>query len=416
MYQKKVLKNGVRIISEKIDHVRTVSLGIWVKNGSRYEPENLSGISHFIEHMLFKGTQTRSAKDIAISMDTLGGGANAFTDKENTCYYIKLLDTNLKIGAELLADMFLRSSFSQKELDLERGVVLEEIGMYEDSPEDVAVEKLFESCYRSSALGRPILGTAQTLANINSEEMHAYVAEYYRPQDTVIAVSGHFSDDDLDYIADLFSEMQGAGTNQITQAPYQKSIVLRKKEIEQNHLCLAFPGISMLSENRYAMNLMHNILGGGMSSRLFQRIREEHGLCYSVYSFVTGHIDTGLFSIYTGLSPNTEEKALSLIAEELQNFCRNGVSEAELNRAREQIKTTFLMGLENTGSRMISIGKSELMRGEVSSTEEIIERYDAVTKEDILTLAQQTFDFENLSLSIVGTPKEESYYRSVLNI
>lgn len=416
MYQKRVLPNGVRIISEKIDHVRTASLGIWIKNGSRYEPANLSGISHFIEHMLFKGTSTRSAKDIAILMDTLGGGANAFTDKENTCYYIKLLDTNLKIGAELLADMFLRSSFAQKELDLERGVVLEEIGMYEDSPEDVAVEKLFESCYAGSALGRPILGTAETLANINSEQMHTYTAEYYRPKDTVIAVSGSFTESDLDYIAALFSEMKGSGTNEITEACYQKSIVLREKKIEQNHLCLAFPGIPLLSEDRYAMNLMHSMLGGGMSSRLFQKIREEHGLCYSVYSFVTGHFDTGLFSVYTGLSPETEEKALSLIAEEIRNFCENGVSEEELNRSREQLKTTFLMGLENTGSRMISIGKSELMRGEVFSVEEIIAKYDAVKTEDILSLARKTFDFDAVSLSIVGLPKAEEKYHSALGI
>lgn len=414
MYVKRVLPNGVRLISEKLDTVRTVSVGIWVGNGSRYEPAALGGISHFIEHMIFKGTEKRSAQHIAIAIDALGGQANAFTDKECTCYYIKVLDKRLKNGISILADMFMHSRFAQEDIDLERGVVLEEIDMYEDSPEDVAIDKLFEQCYDGSALGRPILGTAETLQAINSEAMHDYMHRYYRPKDTVVALSGHFTEDDLDYIAELFSEMEGDGRNEITPASYQPSLLLREKDIEQNHLCLSFPGVSLLSDDRYAMNLLSSILGGGMSSRLFQQVREQNGLCYSIYSFTTPHLDTGLFSIYTGLGAETEQKALDLIVRELHRFCEEGPAADELSRCREQVKTTLLMGLENTGTRMMTIGRSELLRGQVLAVEQVLAAYDRVTADDVLALARRVLDFEQVSLAVVGQPDRRDTYRALL--
>ncbi|MDO4270871.1 MAG: pitrilysin family protein [Eubacteriales bacterium] len=414
MYVKRVLPNGVRLISEKIDTVRTASVGIWIGNGSRYEPASLGGISHFIEHMIFKGTEKRSARHIAIAIDALGGQANAFTDKECTCYYMKVLDSRLQNGVSILADMFMHSRFAQEDIELERGVVLEEIDMYEDSPEDVAVDKLFEACFDGSSLGRPILGTAETLETMDSAALHDYMRRYYRPADTVVAVSGHFYDEDLDYIAGLFSQMQGEGRNQITPAFYQPRIVLREKEIEQNHLCLAFPGVSLLSEERYAMNLLSSILGGGMSSRLFQTVREQNGLCYSIYTFTTPHLDAGLLSIYVGLGADTEQKALELIIRELRQFCETGPEPDELSRCREQVKTTLLMGLENTGSRMMTIGRSELLRGEVLPIEQVLAAYDAVTQADLLRLARRVFDFSQASLSVVGQPEDESVYRALL--
>ena len=414
MYVKRVLPNGVRLISEKLDTVRTASVGIWVGNGSRYEPAALNGISHFIEHMIFKGTEKRSAQHIAIAIDALGGQANAFTDKECTCYYMKVLDKRLKTGISILADMFMNSRFAQEDIDLERGVVLEEIDMYEDSPEDVAIDKLFEKCYDGSALGRPILGTAETLQTINSEAMHDYMHRYYRPADTVVAVSGHFTEDDLDYIAELFSHMEGDGRNQITPAVYQPSLMLREKDIEQNHLCLSFPGVSLLSEERFAMNLLSSILGGGMSSRLFQGVREQNGLCYSIYTFTTPHLDTGLLSIYTGLGAETEHKALELIVRELHRFCENGPTPDELSRCREQVKTTLLMGLESTGTRMMTIGRSELLRGQVAAVEQVLASYDKVTADDLLQLARRVFDFEQVSLAVVGQPDRAETYRTLL--
>ena len=414
MYVKRTLPNGVRLISERLDTVRTVSVGIWVGNGSRYEPAALSGISHFIEHMIFKGTEKRSARHIAIAIDALGGQANAFTDKECTCYYMKVLDARLQNAVSILADMFLHSRFAQEDIDLERGVILEEIDMYEDSPEDVAIDKLFEQCYADSALGRPILGMAETLAGIDSAAMHGYMKQYYRPEDTVIAVSGHFADEDLEYIAELFSRMEGAGRNRITPAQYHPSLLLREKEIEQNHLCLSFPGVSLLSEDRYAMNLLSSIIGGGMSSRLFQSVREQNGLCYSIYSFTTPHLDTGLFSIYTGLGAETEQQALELIVRELRTFCENGPEPDELSRCREQVKTTLLMGLESTGNRMMTIGRSELLRGEVLPIERVLAAYDSVTAADVLSLARRVFDFAQVSLAAVGQPGKEAAYRALL--
>ncbi len=415
MYIRHILPNGVRIISEKIDNVRTASVGIWVGNGSRYEPAELNGISHFIEHMIFKGTEKRSARHIAIAIDALGGQANAFTNKEYTCYYMKVLDKRLQTGVSLLADMFLHSRFAPEDLELERGVVLEEIDMYEDSPEDVAIDKLFEACYAGSALGRPILGTPETLENMDSEKLHSYMRNFYRPSDTVVAVSGNFTQDDLDYIAELFSVMEGEGHNQIQPAAYQPSLVLWKKDIEQNHLCLSFPGVSVGSGDRFAMNLLSSILGGGMSSRLFQTVREQNGLCYSIYTFTMPHLDTGVFSVYTGLSMDTEKKALQLILSELQKFRETGPDLDELSRCREQVKTTLLMGLESTGSRMMTIGRSELMRGEVAPVEKVLADYDKVTAEDIIRLAGKVLDFSQMSLSVVGEPGPEDAYRTLLN-
>ena len=322
---------------------------------------------------------------------------------------MKVLDSRLKNGVALLADMFLHSRFAQEDLELERGVVLEEIDMYEDSPEDVAIDKLFERCYDGSALGRPILGTAETLELMTSETLHKYMREYYRPQDTVVAVSGHFTDDDLDFIEELFSEMEGEGKNVITPAAYQPSLFLRDKEIEQNHLCLSFPGVSLVSEDRFTMNLLSSILGGGMSSRLFQSVREQNGLCYSIYTFTTPHLDTGLLSIYTGLGQETERKALDLILRELDEFCQNGPAPDELSRCREQVKTTLLMGLENTGNRMMTIGRSELLRGEVSKIEEVLDSYDSVTADDILNLARRVFDRSKASLAVVGPAGQRGY-------
>lgn len=415
MYQKRVLPNGVRLVTERIDTVRTASVGIWIGNGSRYEPDALNGISHFIEHMIFKGTEKRSARHIAIAIDALGGQANAFTDKECTCYYMKVLDNRLQTAVSILADMFMHSRFAQEDIDLERGVIMEEIGMYEDSPEDVAIDKLFEKCYAGTALGRPILGTPETLQAVSTESINGYIRDYYHPADTVISVSGHFTDEDLDYIAELFSPMQGTGRNQIAPAPYTPSLLLREKEIEQNHLCLSFPGVSLLSKDRFTMNLLSSILGGGMSSRLFQSVREQNGLCYSIYSFTTPHLDTGLFSIYTGLGPETEQKALELIVEEIHKLCKTGPNPEELSRCREQVKTTLLMGLESTDTRMMSLGRSELLRGEVPSTEQVLAAYDKVTAEDLLALANRVFDFSQISFAVVGQPQSEAHYDRILH-
>lgn len=414
MYEKITLPNGVRVVTEHVDYVRSASIGIWVGNGSRHEPEELGGISHFIEHMIFKGTDKRSAQHIAIAMDALGGQFNAFTTKEYTCYYMKVLDTHIKAGISILADMFLHSRFAQSDIELERGVVLEEIDMYEDTPEDVATEKLFEGCFSGSALGRPILGCEETLAGMTTDTLHAYMHGYYRPSDTVIAISGRFDQSDLDYIFSLFEPMRGQGCNQITPAVYHPEIILRPKEIEQNHLCIGFPGLPVAADERYALQILCSILGGGMSSRLFQTVREQNGLCYSIYSFCSNHHDAGMLSVYTALGKDTEEKAISLICKVIREFCRQGPVGDELNRCREQLKTNIVMGLENTSARMHQLGRGELYLGRAVQSDELIERYDSVTADEVTALARRVFDFEQASICAVGQTGHEDYYANLL--
>ena len=414
MYQKITLRNGVRVVAERIDHVRSAAIGVWIGNGSRFESAEQNGISHFIEHMIFKGTEKRTARHIASMMDAMGGQSNAFTTKDCTCYYMKVLDTHLHTAAELLADMFLCSSFANEDIELERGVVLEEIDMYEDTHEDVATEKLFEACYEGTALGRPILGTEETLARMDSKALHDYVRKNYHPEDTVVALSGSFSDADLDYICELFGEMQGSGRNKIEPAHYQPRVVIRSKEIEQNHLCLGFPGLPLLDDKRYAYQLMNAIIGGGMSSRLFQTVRERNGMCYSIYSFPSSHVDTGMFSIYVGLGQEDEAKAAKLICNVLRDFCAEGPTREELSRCREQLKSNLLMGLESTNARMHHLGRYELFTDHVVSSDELVAAYDAVTADQVRALANEVFRFDQASICAVGNTGDEAYYRSLI--
>ena len=414
MYDKIVLPNGVRIVTEPIVGVRSAAVGIWVLNGSRYEPDELSGISHFIEHMVFKGTEKRSAQHIAIAMDAIGGQVNAFTTKECTCFYLKTLDTHLKTGVEILSDMCMHSLFAQKDIDLERGVILEEIDMYEDSPEDVATEKIFESCFAGYSLGRPILGREETLEHMTGDTLRAYMAEYYHPEDIVVALAGSYTQDDVAYICEMFSHMKGNGHNQIEPAIYQPSLILRPKEIEQNHICIGFPSVSMCSEKRYVNALMGAILGGGMASRLFQTIREQNGLCYSIYTFNTSHEETGVFSIYMALGKETEAKAIQLIREECLRLAEYGPDHAELRRCREQVKTNMLLGMESTSARMNQLGRGEMFFGHAPDLDEVVAYYDAVTEEDIAKLAREIFDFDKASLCAVGQVGDEDYYKKLL--
>lgn len=414
MYDRITLPNGVRIVAEHVPGMRSAAIGIWIMNGSRHEPEQLSGISHFIEHMVFKGTAKRSAQHIAIAMDAIGGQVNAFTTKECTCFYLKTLDKHLKTGVEILADMFLHSTFNERDLELERGVVLEEIDMYEDSPEDVATEKIFEACYDGFSLGRPILGNEECLQKMTGDTLHKYMDEYYRPKDTIVAIAGSFTKDDIQFICDLFSEMEGSGRNVIEPAGYAPKIVVRQKEIEQNHLCIAFPGLPIRAEERYVNALMGAILGGGMASRLFRTVREENGLCYSVYSFNTSHEDTGMFAIYTALGKETESKAVELIKEECLRLAEEGPDRSELRRCREQAKTNMLLGLESTSGRMNQLGRSEMFFDHALELEEVIALYDAVTEEDIANLARSIFDFEQASICAVGKVQDEAYYDKLL--
>jgi len=414
MVEKITLENGVRIVCEHIPHVRSVSLGFWFGVGSRHEDIQINGASHFMEHMLFKGTENRSAAQIAEEMDQLGGGLNAFTTKECTCFYGRVLDSNLRQTVDLLADMLFSSSLSERDIEAERSVIFEEIDMYEDSPEDLVSEELLERVFPDSTLALPILGTKKSLKNLSRDTLLAYKDTHYVPDRLVVALSGNFSAADLAHIQDTFSEMIRRPVLDVGSAAYVPAFTCRKKEIEQNHLCLLLPGLSIQSEERYAAQLLINILGGGMSSRLFQTVREQHGLCYSVYSFGASYQDLGALGIYAALSHETEDKALALVLDILRDLRDNGVTPAERDRACQQVKSSILMSLESTSSRMNSLGRSELYRGHIPTPEETIARYDSVTGDDILNLARQLFDLSQLSFSAVGQVQDVERYRALL--
>lgn len=413
MVEQITLDNGVRILTEPMAEMRSASLGIWVGAGSRHETAEENGSAHFIEHMVFKGTETRSAADIAQEMDAIGGQINAFTTKENTCFYVRALDTHLPQAADVLCDMFFRAAFRQEDVETERGVILEEIGMYADNPEDVCSERLAAAVYKGSPLARPILGRPATLAKMTGDTLRAWRDAHYRPEETVVALAGSFTSAVAEDLTARFAAMAAVPRHKAKAADYQSAITLKKKATEQNHITLAFPGLPYGDGRRFALQLLSLILGGGMSSRLWQEVREKRGLCYSVYSYGAGHADTGLFGIYTALGQETEQQALEAILSVVNALVQDGVTEAELSRAREQSKASVMMGLEATQSRMSHLGRSALLSGRVMSPDEIIAAYDAVTREDVLTLARTVFDPRQASLSAVGRVQSQDYYRNL---
>ena len=414
MYEKITLPNGARVVFERMEGVRSVSLGIWVGAGSRFERAEEGGSAHFIEHMLFKGTETRTAAQLAEEADALGGQLNAYTTRDNTCFYTRVLDTHLPRAAEVLADMFFHSRFDEADVENEKGVIGEEIDMYEDTPEDVAAENLLAGCF-PGALGRPVLGTEETLAGLSGRSLRAFMERTYTAPRIAVALAGSFTDADVDAVARIFAQIPPAERGEPERSAYAPCLTLREKAVEQNQLVLGFPGLETASEERFAMQLFSNILGGSSSSRLFQTVREKHGLCYSIYSFTAGYQDTGLFAVALAANRQSERRALGLTIDELRRIRDDGVTAAELGRAREQVTASILMSLESSASRMNRLGYGELFlpRGALTP-DELIERYEAVTLADVRSLAQRTLDFRRASLSAVGRVADGEEYRAAL--
>ncbi len=415
LYEKITLPNGVRILHEYIPYVRSVSLGIWVGTGSRYENAPMSGASHFIEHMLFKGTEKYSAAQLAGIMDGIGGQINAFTTKECTCFHGRVLDTHLEQLSDVLCDMFFNSKFDEEDVTSERGVILEEIDMYKDSPEDIVSERLFSEVFKGYPLARPILGKKTTLDKMTGETLRQYMSAHYCPDCVVIAVSGSYKPEDISSLKDRFSVMPKCSPKKFMNALYTPTFTVKRKSLEQNHLTIAFPGICVKDQNRFALQLLSDILGGGMSSRLFQTVREKRGLCYSIFTYGSSYIDTGLFSVYTALGKDTETEAIGVIVDEIKRFKEYGVTQDELIRAREQVKANVLMGLESTSTRMNRLGRNELYFGHVMEPDEIIASYDSVTAEDIKNLSISYLDFSKISFSGVGKVGAADAYRALLS-
>ena len=413
MVQIMTLPNGVRIACEHMSAVRSAAVGIWVGVGSRYEKRGEEGSAHFIEHMLFKGTRGSTAAQLAGRMDSIGGQINAFTTRDSTCFYARVLDSNLNEASDILTEMFFDSLFTEEDAANERGVVLEEIDMYRDTPEDQVVEQLFEKVFPGS-LGRPVLGRPHSLSKMTGASLRAFKDREYSPGRIVVSVCGSFTEENIQYLAERFSAMpvsRPAGYRKTSYTPYRMA---RRKATEQNQFCITWPGLPEGSEERFTWQVLSMVLGGGMSSRLFQTVREQNGLCYSIGSFTAAYQETGLFGVSAAVGRESEDKALRLIRAEVERFARDGITDEELRRARELMKSSVVLAMESTSSRMNRLGSSILQFGYCLSADEVIERYNAVTAEDVLSLARRILVPEGMGFSALGRINDLEHYMDIL--
>ncbi|MCQ2547559.1 MAG: insulinase family protein [Clostridia bacterium] len=385
MIRELYLDSGVKLVMEKLEHVQSVSLGFWVKTGAVDEDQFYAGISHFVEHMMFKGTDKRSAKEIAEDADKIGGNINAFTGKEATCYYIKTLDSTWKEAGEIIIDMLENSRFDQEELDKERQVICEEIKMTEDTPDELAMDTIGEIIFDGHPFGHSVIGTPENLNRIDHKVMSDYVKATYTRDSIVIVIAGNFDEDEaIEYFNDKLLKLDETKDPRVLEeAPFERKTKVIVKDIEQSHLCLATRACSLYGPLYYELTLLSNIFGGSMSSRLFQSIREQKGLAYTVMSMKCSYASDGFFNIYAGVAHNKIQDAIDGIKEELLKLKDEGITEEELEMAKVQAKASYIFGMENVSSRMFSIGKKELFLGHDISGEEIVQMIDAVNMDGI---------------------------------
>ena len=379
------LNCGVRVVMEKIDYVQSAAFGVWVKAGSVDETPKNSGVSHFIEHMMFKGTAQRNARQIAEDIDRIGGQMNAFTGKEATCYYVKTIGTNLQKGAEVILDMLTGSLFDKIEMGKERKVICEEIKMIQDQPDDLAHDAVTELLFKGDPLGKSIIGTPTSLRGISRNVLTEYKEKEYTRDAIVVSVAGNFDENEFcKFLEDKFESLRKAKEKkQYEHAEYKRSFKVMTKDIQQSHICLATKGLALGDDRRYALNILNNIMGGSMSSRLFQNIREEKGLAYSVYSITNSFSHDGCYLIYAGVGHDKIRQALEGIQEELETLRSGSVTQDEFSMSKEQMKSTFIFGQENVASRMFANGKNLTLLDKVYTTEEIIDGIDRVSLADI---------------------------------
>jgi predicted Zn-dependent peptidase len=406
LIKKYTCQNGVRVVLEHIPTVRSVAIGVWIGTGSRNEnPEN-NGISHFLEHMIFKGTKTKTAREIAESFDSIGGQVNAFTSKEYTCYYAKVLDTHADFALETLADMFFNSIFDEEELKKEKKVVYEEIKMYEDTPDDIVHDLLSKAIYGNHPLGYPILGTEETLATFTGETLKNYMNELYTPDNVVISIAGNVNESFIKAVEKFFGYYETKNTALAENEPsFHSNHVTRKKDIEQAHLCLGYKGLQVGHEDVYSLIVLNNVLGGSMSSRLFQDVREQKGLAYSVFSYHSAYQDSGILTIYGGTGSSQLDELFETIQETLGKLKNDGITQKELTNCKEQLKGSLMLSLESTNSRMSRNGKNELLLKRHRSLDEIVDLIDHVTKESVDKLANSIFTDQH-SVAIISPEGE----------
>ena len=411
MYKKHVLENGLTIIGEEIPYVKSISLGVWINAGSRIEDEEISGVSHFIEHMLFKGTKNRTSKQIASEIDNLGGQINAFTSKECTCYYVKLLDSHIDIGIDVLSDMILNSKFNEDDLDKERSVIIEELKMYEDSPEDLAYDLLTENIYENDPLGMNIIGTEESLEKLNREKLLEYFNKYYVPNNSVIAISGNFNFDEIiNKIEEKFKVWKKKAVNiDIKKAEFKSCFLTKNKDIEQVNLAMSLEAVPLENDKEvYALAVINTVFGGSISSRLFQKIREEKGLVYSIYSSQSLYRKCGELGIFASMSNDHLEEVYESIIEEIKIMKKYYLTDQEIKESKEQLKGSYILGLESTSSRMMSIGRALLLNNKVESTDDILKSIDNVDRETVKIVIDKIFNLDKLGVCIVGRDVEEN--------
>lgn len=409
MFKKEHLSNGVPVVTEALKNMRSVVVGLWVKVGSRNEPSEINGISHFLEHMFFKGTRKRTAKDIAFETDSLGGELNAFTSRETTTFYIKVLDEFLEKGLELLSDVFLNSLFPEEDIEKEKKIIKEEIKMVEDTPDDYIHDLFNQTIWGHSGIGQPVLGRRETIRIFTRDDLMAHIRKYYGVKDIVISCAGNF---DQMHLMALLNKNLGnlrRGSEPERGAPpgFQSTMHVFSKQLSEAHLCLGFKGIHHASKDRYSLFTLNTILGAGVSSRLFQEIREKRGLAYAIYSFIASYSDTGLWGIYAGVSRKKVREVIELILQEMHHL-KDTITESELQRAKNQLKGNIILGLESTSSRMNNIARQEIYHGRYFSPKEIMDEVDSITLKQIKDLAELIIRKDLLALTIYGPVQEES--------
>ncbi len=404
---KTTLPNGLRIVTEKIESVKSISVGIWVKTGSRNETPKQAGITHFLEHMLFKGTDKRSAYDIALSMESVGGYLNAFTSSEYTCYFARCVNTQIERALDVLSDMVLNPSFPEEEVEKEKKVVIEEMKMYRDSPDDYLFEEYNTRMFQGHELGRPVLGLEETVSSFTREDLYEYMEERYRAGNLLISVAGNVEHEDVvklvsNYLGDL-PALEVENDDQPLNE-FDTSKLELTKPIEQTHYILGRRGLNFDHEDKYLLLLANTILGGGMSSRLHQNVREKYGYCYSIQTFTQSYTDSGMWGVYVGTDQEYVEHVHELVVAELNKISEELVPQKELEEAKSQLKGKLLLSQENTSNRMMRLAKSELYFDRFVTLDELVENIDTVTSEQILKFSKEFFD-QKYFMEAVLTPE-----------
>jgi predicted Zn-dependent peptidase len=410
-FERTTLDSGLTVVTEAMSEVRSVTVGFWFDVGSRHEPDEIAGTSHFLEHLLFKGTPTRSAQEIAESFDRVGGDINAFTSKEYTCYYSRVLDTDLPMALNVLSDMVINSLIDPTEFESERKVILEEIAMHEDAPDELVHDLFYREMWRGHPLGRPVLGFNETIGNVSRDAVADYWQSLYTPANLVVAAAGNLDHGELvSSVEALSSTLVGIKAERGSGPPdLLGGVSVLKRPTEQAHIVLGTEGLPRGHDDRHALAVLDTILGGGMSSRLFQEIREKRGLAYSVYSYRAMFADTGTFSIYAGTTPQNAETVIDLIRRETDSLLDKGITDDELQRAKGHVKGSLVLSSEDPVSRMNRVGKQQLTTGEILSIDELIERFDRLEMEDIVRVTERVLGTGDFRVQIVGPFEEDAF-------